>query len=65
MDSAIRTLLAQAEQEVNKDCLQDAFSKLRCGRTTTSDQTDPFHSDLYVICAEVALKVNTVIHNNK
>lgn len=57
MDSAIRTLLAQAEQEGNKDSLRNAFLKLRYGRTSASDQTDPFHSDLYVICAEVALQV--------
>jgi len=50
MDSTIRSLLGEAKQENDKQCL----------RTNTSDQTDPFHSDLYVICGEVALEVNLI-----
>lgn len=57
MDTTIRSLLERAEQENSKQCLHEAFEKLKGGRTNTSDQTDPFHSDLYVICGEVALKV--------
>ena len=57
MDTTIRSLLGKAEQENSKRCLHDAYGKLKGARTNTSDQTDPFHSDLYVICGEVALKV--------
>lgn len=60
MDSTIRSLLGEAKQENDKQCLYEAFSKLKGGRTNTSDQTDPFHSDLYVICGEVALEVNLI-----
>lgn len=57
MDTTIRSLLGKAEQKSSRQCLYDAYGKLKGGRTNTSDQTDPFHSDLYVICAEIALKV--------
>lgn len=61
MDTTIRSLLGRAEQETSKHCLHEAYGKLKGGRTNTSDQTDPFHSDLYVICGEVALKVKFLI----
>ncbi|XP_066929818.1 cilia- and flagella-associated protein 46-like [Clytia hemisphaerica] len=57
MDSTIRSLLGKAEQEYKSQYLNEAFGKLKGARTNTNDQTDPFHSDLYVICAEVALKL--------
>ena len=57
MENAIRQLLSKAE--TGDDCisLADAFEKLKRGRKDGSDQADPFSSDLFVICGQVALKV--------
>lgn len=63
MDSTIRSLLGKAKHENDKQSLYEAFTKLKGARTNTSDQTDPFHSDLYVICGEVSLEVYNVCNH--
>ena len=73
MDTAVRQMLSKAENEEQKDYLLEAFEKLKRGRKVASNQIDPFSSDLYVICGEVALKVYYslqytvlyVLNNNK
>lgn len=57
MDAAVRHMLIQAENEQNDVLLREAFEKLRRGRKITGDHTDPFSSDLYVVCAEVSIKL--------
>lgn len=57
MDHAIRQLLLKSERDFDGKSLDDAFEKLKRGRKDVSDQTEPFSSDLFVICAQTALKV--------
>jgi hypothetical protein len=58
MELAIRQLLTKGEKDGDYGLLVDAFEKLKRGRKDGSDHTDPFSSDLFVICAQVALKLN-------
>ena len=58
MEAAVRNLLARAEEDKNELFLHEAYEKLERGRKGSSAQTDPFNSDQYVVCAEVALKVS-------
>lgn len=60
MDSNIRKLLHAASQDDDVSALLEAHSKLRKERQAGDDKIDAVSSDLFVLCAEAALKVGLV-----
>lgn len=55
MDSNIRKLVHAASQDL--PALTEAYDKLRKERQSSDDKVDAVSSDLFVLCAEAALKV--------
>ena len=60
MEQAIRNLLTRAERDHNENVLEEAFTKLKQARREGVNEVDPFSSDLYVVCAQVAI----ALHNH-
>ena len=58
MDSNIRKLIHAASQDDDLSALTEAYGKLRKERQSSDDKIDAVSSDLYVLCAETALKVS-------
>lgn len=58
MDSNIRKLVHAASQDSDPSALKEAYDKLRKERQSSADdKIDAVSSDLFVLCAEAALKV--------
>lgn len=57
MDSNIRKLVHAASQDDDLSALTEAYDKLRKERQSSDDKIDAVSSDLFVLCAEAALKV--------
>lgn len=57
MDSNIRKLIHAASQDDDLSALTEAYGKLRKERQSSDDKIDAVSSDLFVLCAETALKV--------
>ena len=58
MDETIKNLLSQAVSgEGNEEMLFDAYAKLKRSQEST-DQPNAFGAEIFVVCAEAALKVN-------
>ena len=58
MDSNIRKLVHAASQDSDPSALTEAYDKLRKERQSSADdKIDAVSSDLFVLCAEAALKV--------
>jgi len=57
MDSNIRKLVHAASQDNDLSALTEAYDKLRKERQSSDDKVDAVSSDLFVLCAEAALKV--------
>ena len=58
MDSNIRKLIHAASQDDDLLALTEAYGKLRKERQSSDDKIDAVSSDLFVLCAETALKVS-------
>ena len=58
MDSNIRKLIHAASQDDDLSALTEAYGKLRKERQSSDDKIDAVSSDLFVLCAETALKVS-------
>ncbi|CAH3151990.1 unnamed protein product [Porites lobata] len=56
MDSNIRKLIHAASQDDDLSALTEAYGKLRKERQSSDDKIDAVSSDLFVLCAETALK---------
>ena len=57
MDETIRSILQEAlAGDKKEENLMNAYSKLKRGQQS-SDQSNPFAADVYVICAETAYQV--------
>ncbi|KAL9983920.1 hypothetical protein ACROYT_G006166 [Oculina patagonica] len=56
MDSNIRKLVHAATQENDLSALSEAYNKLKKERQSSDDKIDAVSSDLFVLCAEAALK---------
>ena len=61
MDLSIRKLIARSREQQDVAVLNEAFDKLKKGRKAITDQKDPFSSDLFVLCAELALEVRIYV----
>lgn len=57
MDSNIRKLVHAATQDNDSSALSEAYNKLKKERQSSDDKIDAVSSDLFVLCAEAALKV--------
>ena len=57
MDSNIRKLVHAATQDNDLSALSEAYKKLKKERQSSDDKLDAVSSDLFVLCAEAALKV--------
>ena len=57
MDSNIRKLVHGATQDNDLSALSEAYKKLKKERQSSDDKLDAVSSDLFVLCAEAALKV--------
>ena len=57
MDSNIRKLVHAATQDNDVSALSEAYKKLKKERQSSDDKLDAVSSDLFVLCAEAALKV--------
>jgi len=57
MDSNIRKLVHAANQDSDLSALTEAHKKLKKERQSSDDKLDAVSSDLFVLCAEAALKV--------
>lgn len=60
MDSNIRKLVHAASQDDDQSALSEAYNKLKKERQSSDDKIDAVSSDLFVLCAEAALKVSCV-----
>ena len=58
MDSNIRKLIHAASQDDDLSALTEAYGKLRKERQSSDDKIDAVSSDLFVLCAETALKAS-------
>ena len=61
MDSNIRKLVHAATQYNGLSALSEAYNKLKKERQSNDDKIDAVSSDLFVLCAEAALKVCLVM----
>lgn len=61
MDSNIRKLVHAATQDNDLSALSEAYNKLKKERQSSDDKIDAVSSDLFVLCAEAALKVCLVM----
>ena len=61
MDSNIRKLVHAATQDNDLSALSEAYKKLKKERQSSDDKLDAVSSDLFVLCAEAALKVRPLL----
>lgn len=57
MDSNIRKLVHAGTQDNDLSALSEAYNKLQKERQSSDDKLDAVSPDLFVLCAEAALKV--------
>ena len=61
MVSNIRKLVHAATQDSDLSALSEAYKKLKKERQSSDDKLDAVSSDLFVLCAEAALKVRLLL----